>query len=143
MDDFGVTMKKKGNWAKSRPRMRTARAVIQARDGRNLHQDQGQGQGGSTGWVYTCKRHGLGRWTRMLQLTGLRHVRQQSMDMDPSAEPQSAGISGGADEFVFRCAKCDLLVENTNGNANLATGNTDMKLRVPMDPGEADMRFIF
>lgn len=65
------------------------------------------------------------------------------MNMDPSAEPRSAGISGGGDEFVFRCAKCDLLVENTNGSANLATGNTDMKLRVPMDPGEADMWFIF
>ena len=65
------------------------------------------------------------------------------MNMDPSAEPRSAGISGGGDEFVFRCAKCDLLVENTNGNAYLATGNTDTKLRVPTDPREADMGFTF
>ena len=71
MENFGVTMKKRGNWAESRPRMRTARAVIQARDDCNLHQDQGQGQGGSTGGVYICKRHGLGGWTRTLQLTGL------------------------------------------------------------------------
>lgn len=76
-------------------------------------------------------------------LLDMRYVRKQSMKMDPSARTGSADISGGDYEFGFRCVEFDILVENINGNTDLATRNTDWKLRVLVWPREADMGFTF
>lgn len=52
-------------------------------------------------------------------------------------------ILGGDYMLGFRCVEFDMLVENINGNIDLATGNTDGKLRVLVWPGEAYMGFPF
>lgn len=41
-------------------------------------------------------------------------------------------------EFGFECVEFDILVENINGNIDLATGNIDMKVRTPVWPRETD-----
>ena len=65
------------------------------------------------------------------------------MKMDPSAETWSTDILGGDYELGFRCVEFDMLVENINGNIDLATGNTDRKLTVLVWAGEADPGFTF
>lgn len=70
-------------------------------------------------------------------------MRKQSLKMGPSAGTWSADISGGDYEFGFRCVEFDMLVENINGNIDMARGNIDRKLRVLVWPGQVDMGFNF
>lgn len=45
--------------------------------------------------------------------------------------------------FFFRWVEFDMLLENINGNIDMAMGNKDRKLRVLVWLGQVDMGFTF